>query len=143
MLRRTRAALAFWEEAAGRALALENSKCPWQSKQADALDRNAKRKGVVDSLGLLGSSRAPCDQPSNATTLALLRFLAVPGSMGSAQVLRPQRTRTGKLRTQRKLFPNSSNVEIHTLSGLCRIPTCIATTSRRKGESQHGKGVWQ
>ena len=38
VLRRTRAALAFYEEAAGQPLALRLSKCTWLSTQADALE---------------------------------------------------------------------------------------------------------
>ena len=47
VLRRTRAALAFYEEAAGLPLQQRVSKCPWFSRQADALENtlSTNRKG--------------------------------------------------------------------------------------------------
>ena len=57
---------------------------------------------MADPLGPLGRRRAPSTEPDAATNLALLCFLAVPGSKGSSPDLRPNRAWFGKLRTQRK-----------------------------------------
>ena len=74
MIRRARAARAFYEESAGVQLASRTSECPWMAKQADAhrsnSHRNEERASVAKPLNLPGFRGAPGHEPRPIAGLA-------------------------------------------------------------------------
>ena len=86
VIRRTRAALAFFEES--------------EQMRSKRLSQERKRTSVANALNLPGGRGAPGHEPRTTTCIALLRVLAMLGCVDSIAVLRSSRAFASKLQHQ-------------------------------------------